>query len=169
MPSLHIFKKHLAERAPKKVIPDQAASDFIELLPNVMTPGAVECRIEWTDSGGAMVLMPIPVPRRSRYHTRSSNRAIRVLNVRRVSSMRPPSRAAWYESAVRRPSGPRSMNCRSCAATCVGRFSRPRRRRRWERKSMTPNRRLWIRSPRSSRQWFATPLRAGSFITTIPR
>ncbi len=53
------LKKHLAERAPKKVIPAQAASDFIELLPNVMTPGAVECRIEWIDSGGATVRMHI--------------------------------------------------------------------------------------------------------------
>jgi hypothetical protein len=53
------LKRHLAERAPKKVIPAQAASDFIELLPNVMTPGAVECRIEWTDSGGATVRMHI--------------------------------------------------------------------------------------------------------------
>jgi len=48
----HFLKRHLAKTTPPEGIPTQAAPDFIELL-----PGAVECTIEWTDSGGVTVRM----------------------------------------------------------------------------------------------------------------
>jgi len=49
------LKRHLVKTIPTKGIPTQAAPDFIELLPGTMTPGAVECTLEWTDSNGATV------------------------------------------------------------------------------------------------------------------
>lgn len=51
------LKRHLAKTTPTKGIPTQAAPDFIELLPGAMTPGVVECTIEWTDSDGVTVRM----------------------------------------------------------------------------------------------------------------
>jgi len=51
----HSLKRHLAKTTLTEGIPTQAAPDFIELLPGAMTPGAVECTIEWADSGGATV------------------------------------------------------------------------------------------------------------------
>jgi len=51
------LKRHLAKTTPPEGIPTQAAPDFIELLPGAMTPGAVECTIEWTDSDGVTVRM----------------------------------------------------------------------------------------------------------------
>jgi hypothetical protein len=53
----HSLKRHLAKTNPPKEILTQAAPDFIELLPGAMTPGAVECTLEWAESNGAMVRM----------------------------------------------------------------------------------------------------------------
>jgi hypothetical protein len=51
------LKRHLSKTTPQEGIPTQAAPDFIELLPGTMTPGVVECTIEWADSDGATVRM----------------------------------------------------------------------------------------------------------------
>ena len=51
------LKRHLAKTNPTEGVHTQAAPDFIELLPGAMTPGAVECTIEWTDSDGVTVRM----------------------------------------------------------------------------------------------------------------
>ena len=41
------------------MIPAKAEPDFIELMGGVMTPGCVECMIEWADGRGATVQMRI--------------------------------------------------------------------------------------------------------------
>ena len=53
----HSLKRHLTKTPPPEGIPTPAAPDFIELLPGTMTPGVVECTIEWAESGGAPVRM----------------------------------------------------------------------------------------------------------------
>jgi hypothetical protein len=53
----HSLQRHLAKTTPPEEISTQAAPDFIELLPGAMTPGVVECTIEWTESDGVMVRM----------------------------------------------------------------------------------------------------------------
>jgi len=45
------LKRQLAKTIPQEGNPTPAAPNFIELLPGAMTPGAVECTIEWTDTG----------------------------------------------------------------------------------------------------------------------
>jgi len=53
------LQKHLAKPACEAVIPAKAEPDFIEFLPGVMTPGSLECTIEWADEGGSTVRMHI--------------------------------------------------------------------------------------------------------------
>jgi len=53
------LKKHVDEMTTEQAIPAKAEPDFIELLGGVMTPGAVECTIEWADGRGATVRMHI--------------------------------------------------------------------------------------------------------------
>ena len=53
------LRKHLAKTASAEAIPAKAEPDFIELLPGVLTPGVVECMIEWSDTGGSSVRMHI--------------------------------------------------------------------------------------------------------------
>ena len=53
----HSLKKHLVKTTPSEGIPTQASPDFIELLPGAMTPGVVECTLEWAESDGVMVRM----------------------------------------------------------------------------------------------------------------
>jgi len=53
------LKKHLEEMTNEKVIPARAEPDFIELLGGAMTPGGVECTIEWADGGGSTLRMHI--------------------------------------------------------------------------------------------------------------
>jgi hypothetical protein len=53
----HSLKRHLAKTTPPEEISTQATPDFIELLPGAMTPGVVECTLEWADSDGATVRM----------------------------------------------------------------------------------------------------------------
>ncbi|KPK75309.1 MAG: hypothetical protein AMJ79_11595 [Phycisphaerae bacterium SM23_30] len=53
------LQRRLAETAPEEVFPTKAQQAFIELLPEVMAPGSVECTIEWVEGGGATVRMHI--------------------------------------------------------------------------------------------------------------
>ena len=53
------LKKHLDEMTAEQVVPTKAEPDFIELMPGVMTPGSIECTIEWADGGGSTVRMHI--------------------------------------------------------------------------------------------------------------
>jgi hypothetical protein len=43
----------------EEVMPAKAEPDFIELLGGAMTPGLIECTIEWADGGGSTVRMHI--------------------------------------------------------------------------------------------------------------
>ena len=53
------LKKHLDQMTTDRAIPAKAEPDFIELMPGVMTPGIIECTIEWADGGGSNVRMHI--------------------------------------------------------------------------------------------------------------
>ncbi len=53
------LKKHLADAGAEELLPAKAKPDFIEFLPDLMRPGAVECTIEWADGSGATVWMHI--------------------------------------------------------------------------------------------------------------
>ena len=53
----HSLKRHLVKTTPPEGIPTPAAPNFIELLPGAMTPGVVECTIEWAESDATMVRM----------------------------------------------------------------------------------------------------------------
>jgi len=53
------LKKHLDEMTAEQAIPTKAEPEFFELIPGVITPGSVECAIEWTDGGGSTVRMHI--------------------------------------------------------------------------------------------------------------
>lgn len=53
------LKKHLEETTTEELIPARAEPDFIELLGGVMTPGLMECTIEWADGGGSTIRMHI--------------------------------------------------------------------------------------------------------------
>ena len=55
----HSLKKYLDEASADELIPAKTEPDFIELVPGVVTPGSVECTIEWADSSGATVRMHI--------------------------------------------------------------------------------------------------------------
>ncbi len=53
------LKKHLDETSADDLMPAKTESDFIEFVPGVMTPGCVECMIEWVDGSGVTVRMHI--------------------------------------------------------------------------------------------------------------
>ena len=53
------LKKHLDQMTTDRAIPAKGEPDFIELVPGVMTPGTIECTIEWADGGGSKVRMHI--------------------------------------------------------------------------------------------------------------
>ena len=53
------LKKHLDETGGDEFVPAKTKPDFIELLPGAMTPGGVECMVEWTDGHGESVRMHI--------------------------------------------------------------------------------------------------------------
>lgn len=53
------LKKHLDETTTQEVNPAKAEPDFIELLGGAMTPGLMECTIEWADGGGSTLRMHI--------------------------------------------------------------------------------------------------------------
>jgi hypothetical protein len=53
------LKKHLDETSADDLIPAKTKPDFIELVGGVMTPGSVECTIEWVDGSDVTVRMHI--------------------------------------------------------------------------------------------------------------
>ena len=53
------LRKHLDETGGDAFVPARSMPDFVELLPGAMTPGGVECRVEWTDGHGESVRMHI--------------------------------------------------------------------------------------------------------------
>jgi len=53
------LKKHLDETGADVLAPTKPTPDFIELLPGTMTPGSVECMIEWVDNSDVTVRMHI--------------------------------------------------------------------------------------------------------------
>ena len=53
------LKKHLEQTAGKALAPTKSEPGFIELVPRRMTPGSVECTIEWVDGHNATVRMHI--------------------------------------------------------------------------------------------------------------
>ncbi len=53
------LKKHLDETGADQGCSAKPQPDFIELLPGTMTPGGVECMIEWADDCGATVRMHV--------------------------------------------------------------------------------------------------------------
>jgi hypothetical protein len=53
------LKKHLDEAVADEGGSAKTQPDFIELLPGTVTPGGVECTIEWADRRGATVRMHI--------------------------------------------------------------------------------------------------------------
>jgi len=53
------LKKHLDEMTTKELNTTKGEPDFIELVPGVMTPGSVDCTIEWADGSGTTVRMHI--------------------------------------------------------------------------------------------------------------
>jgi len=53
------LKKHLDETSADDLMPAKTEPDFIELVPGVMTPGSVECTIEWIDGSDVTVRMHI--------------------------------------------------------------------------------------------------------------
>jgi hypothetical protein len=53
------LKKHLDEMTTDQAIPARVEPDFIELVSGVMTPGIIECTIEWADGGGSTLRMHI--------------------------------------------------------------------------------------------------------------
>ena len=53
------LKKHLDETGADGLIQAKTEPDFIELVGGVMTPGSVECAIEWVAGSDVMVRMHI--------------------------------------------------------------------------------------------------------------
>jgi hypothetical protein len=53
------LKKHLDETSAEDLMPAKTEPDFIELVGGVMTPGSVECTIEWVDGSDVTVRMHI--------------------------------------------------------------------------------------------------------------
>ena len=53
------LKKHLDETSADDLMPARTEPDFIELVGDVMTPGSVECTIEWVDGSDVTVRMHI--------------------------------------------------------------------------------------------------------------
>ena len=53
------LRKHLHEAGAAEESSVKPQPDFIELLPGTMTPGGVECTIEWADGHNATVRMHI--------------------------------------------------------------------------------------------------------------
>jgi len=53
------LRKHLHEDGAAEESSVKPQPDFIELLPGTITPGGVECMIEWADSQNATVRMHI--------------------------------------------------------------------------------------------------------------
>jgi hypothetical protein len=53
------LKKHLDHTSADDLIPTTTEPDFIEFVGGVMTPGSVECTIEWVDGSGVTVRMHI--------------------------------------------------------------------------------------------------------------
>lgn len=53
------LKKHLDEMTTKELNTTKGEPDFVELVPGVMTPGTIECTIEWADGGGSTLRMHI--------------------------------------------------------------------------------------------------------------
>jgi len=53
------LQKHLEQMTTEELIPAKAEANFIELLGGAMTPGLIECTIEWADGGGSTVRMHI--------------------------------------------------------------------------------------------------------------
>ena len=53
------LKKHLDQADAAGSISSKAEPHFIELMPGTMTPGGVECMIEWVDGHNATVRMHI--------------------------------------------------------------------------------------------------------------
>ena len=53
------LKKHLDETIADDLMPAKTKPDFIEFVPGVMTPGSVECTIEWVDGSDVTVRMHI--------------------------------------------------------------------------------------------------------------
>jgi len=53
------LKKHLDETSADDLMPAKTEPDFIELVGGVMTPGSVECTIEWVDGSDVTVRMHI--------------------------------------------------------------------------------------------------------------
>jgi hypothetical protein len=53
----HSLKKHVAEMTVEPPASTAAIPDFIEFPPQLMSSGAVECTIEWSDNTGTKVRM----------------------------------------------------------------------------------------------------------------
>jgi hypothetical protein len=53
------LKKHFDEAGADEGYPVKLKPEFIELLPGTVTPGSVECTIEWADGHNATVRMHI--------------------------------------------------------------------------------------------------------------
>lgn len=53
------LKKHLDQAGADDLIPAKTEPDFIELVGGAMTPGLVECTIEWVDGSDVTVRMHI--------------------------------------------------------------------------------------------------------------
>jgi hypothetical protein len=53
------LKKHLDQITTDQAIPAKGEPNFIELMPGVITPGNIECTIEWADDDGSKVRMHI--------------------------------------------------------------------------------------------------------------
>jgi hypothetical protein len=53
------LKKHLHQAGAGGLVSAKAEPDFIELVPGVITPGIIECTIEWADGGGSTLRMHI--------------------------------------------------------------------------------------------------------------
>jgi hypothetical protein len=53
------LKKHLDETGTDALVAAKPTPDFIELLPNTMTPGGIDCMIEWVDGSDVTVRMHI--------------------------------------------------------------------------------------------------------------
>ena len=53
------LKKHLDQASADELIPVKTDPDFIELVGGVMTPGSVDCTIEWVEGSDVTVRMHI--------------------------------------------------------------------------------------------------------------
>jgi len=53
------LKKHLDETGTDALVAAKPTADFIELLPGTMTPGGIDCMIEWVNGSDVTVRMHI--------------------------------------------------------------------------------------------------------------